>query len=69
MAIIYKPGVYTIVHLVKFLCRFVNKHEGTARAVLVDVLSPQQLSEYDTFVTALQVLCGVFNAVYPLIKP
>lgn len=69
MAIIYRPGVYTIVHVVKFFCRFINKHEGSARAVLVTTLTPAQMDVYDAAVLAMQALCAVFNAVYPTIKP
>lgn len=69
MAIIYRPGVFTIVQSIKFLCRFINKHEGSARAVFVTVLTPAQMDVYDACVLAIQALCAVFNAVYPTIKP
>jgi len=65
----FRPGVYTVVKVTKFFCRFVDKHEGTIREVLSGTLSDEQLAIYDAAVLAIQALCSVFNIVYPLIKP
>lgn len=64
-----RPGVTTLVATIKFLCRFINRHAGSIRIVLEEVLTPEQLAVYDNAVTAIAALCAVFNIVYPLIKP
>lgn len=60
-----KPGVYTIVHTVKVLCRFVTKHSGTIIAVLSTVLSGPEMVTLNTFISDLNALCTIFNNHYP----
>ena len=60
-----KPGVYTIVHGVKVLCRFVTKHSGTILSVLGGILSPSEMTTLTTFITDLSALCTIFNNHFP----
>lgn len=60
-----KPGVYTVVHLTKLMCRFINKHRGTIDAVLTSVLSGTDLAKVNAMFDAIQVGCDVLSIAYP----
>lgn len=68
MAIIYKPGVYTWVHLIKKICRFITKHQGTFMPVLESSMTLTQFGTMTTAVAAINAACAVLDVIYPNVK-
>jgi hypothetical protein len=68
MAIIYKPGVFTFVHLIKLICRFITKHQGTFLPVLQGTLSAGDYALVTAAIAAINAACAALDVAYPNIK-
>lgn len=69
MSALNKPGVFTVVKVVKALCRFEHKHSGTFLPAFQAALATDDYAKVVALFAAIDLVCTIFNIAYPDIKP
>lgn len=64
-----KPGVFTFVHSVKKLCRFVTKYQGgMLTALFLVITDPTERAAITALINAIVTACAVLEKYFPNIS-